>query len=110
MENECKKYAISINNEMLEYYNGNVTNEDGEQASIWDYIAENALDVEYTLDSNKRLIGVCVYVTLGGPTCWIDTRRNTVTCHWGSDSAEVYIDNDLSDEITSIYDDGTFSN
>lgn len=109
MYNECKEYAMSIANELSAYYSGEKLTEDNEQASLYDYVAENALDVEYTLDSSKRLIGVCIYVTLGGPTCWIDTRRNTVTCHWGSDSAEVYIDNDLSDELTECYNDGTFS-
>ena len=63
--NECTEYARSIANDLCNLYDGETVDE---CESLYDYIAD-VLDVEYTLDSGKHLIGVNLYVTLGGPTC-----------------------------------------
>jgi predicted RNA-binding Zn-ribbon protein involved in translation (DUF1610 family) len=39
------------------------------------WVMEDVLDIEYTLDGQKRLIGVVLYLGLDCPTIWIDTRR-----------------------------------
>ena len=64
MKNECTKYAESIRNDLNKLFDGETVDE---CESLIDYLGENALDIEYTLNSQKELIGVRIYVTLGGP-------------------------------------------
>ena len=102
MKNECTKYAESIRNDLKKLFDGETVDE---CESLIDYLCENALDVEYTLDSNKRLIGVRIYVTLGGPTCWIDTRGGEVVCAWGSDRESAWLASEVCEEINSYFED-----
>ena len=100
MGNECREYAKHAAEEIEAYYNG-TTNEDGEEVSPYDYVAD-ALYYEVVLTSQKTVKAVRLYVTLGGPTCWIDTEEHSVICHWGTDQAECSIDWDLCDELGEI--------
>lgn len=100
MYNECRKYAKHIAEEIETYYNG-TTNEDGEEVSLYDYFVD-ALDYEVILTSQKTVKSVRLYVTLGGPTCCVDTEEHAVVCHWGADKAEYPIDWDLCDELEEI--------
>ena len=100
MKNECREYAKRVAEEIEAYYNGTI-NEDGEEVSLYDYVAD-ALDYEVVLTSQKTVKAVRLYVTLGGPTCWIDTEEHAVICHWGTDQAECSIDGDLCDELEEI--------
>ena len=100
MYNECREYAKYVAEEIETYYNGTV-NEDGEEVSLYDYFAD-VLDYEAILTSQKTVKSVRIYVTLGGPTCWIDTEEHAVICHWGADQAEYPIDWDLCDELEEI--------
>ena len=77
MNNECREYAKRIAEEAEAYYNG-TTNEDGEKVSLYDYFAD-ALDYEVILTSRKTVKAVRLYITLGGPTCWIDTEAVSYT-------------------------------
>ena len=58
-----------------------------------------------TLNSQRELIGVRVYVTLGGPTCWIDTRNGEVVCAWGTDRESAWLASEVCDEINSYFED-----
>ena len=100
MKNKCREYAKHVAEEIKAYYNG-TTNEDGEEASLYDYVAD-ALDYEVVLTSQKTVKAVRLYVTLGGPTCWIDTEEHAVICHWSTDQAECAIDWDLCNELEEI--------
>ena len=100
MKNECREYAKHVAEEIEAYYNG-TTNENGEEVSLYDYVAD-ALDYEVVLTSQKTVKAVRLYVTLGGPTCWIDTEEHAVICHWGTDQAEYPIDWDLCNELEEI--------
>ena len=107
MKNECKEYAQNIANELKALYNMDddereKLEEDGEPSDIYGYIAD-ALDVEYTLDSNRELIGVRLYVTLGGPTAWIDTRNGEAVCAWGGDKESAWIPSEICDEINEYF-------
>ena len=99
MKNECREYAEMIRNDINSLYEGKIVDE---CESLFDYVAE-ALDVEYTLNSQRELIGVRVYVTLGGPTCWIDTRNGEVACAWGTDKESVWLASEVCDEINSYF-------
>ena len=96
MYKECREYAKHVAEEIESYYN-----DGGEEISMYDYVAD-ALDYEVILTSQKTVKSVRVYVTLGGPTCWIDTEEHAVVCHWGADQAEYPIDWDLCDELEEI--------
>lgn len=97
---ECRDYAQNIADELRSLYNGEAV-EDNE--SLADYLCDRVLDIEYTLDSRKELIGVTLYVTLGGPTAYIDTRRNEVVCSWGNGSASIPYDSDISEYINDYF-------
>ncbi len=67
---------------------GAEVDQDGaDQVSMYDYI-DDVLDVEYTIDSQREYIGARMYVTLGGPTVYIDTRDQMVRLCWGGERAE----------------------
>jgi len=58
-----------------------------------DYIAEQ-LAIEYTVDARGEFLGATILVTTGGPGISIDTRRDTVTGSWGTDTVSMhYADN-----------------
>lgn len=97
MYKECLGYAKNVAEELEAYYNGTAN----EGVSMYDYFV-NALDYEVILTSQKTVKSVRLYVTLGGPTCWIDTEERAVICHWGAGQAKYVIDWDLCDELEEI--------
>lgn len=71
-------------------------------SDLYEYF-EDCLDVEYTIDSRGNYLGVCVWICVGGPGIWIDTRDRAVKLAWGSDRAEAYITSDVVDAIDYIF-------
>lgn len=100
MNKECKEYAKRVAEEIEAIYNG-TTEEDGEKMSLYDYVAD-ALDFSAIVSSQKTIQSIRLYVTLGGPTCYVDTELHSVVCAWGGDRAEYALDWDACDEIESI--------
>lgn len=100
MKKECREYAQHIAEEIEAIYNG-TTEEDGEKMCLYDYVAD-ALDFEVILTSMKTVKSIRLYVTLGGPTCYVDTELHAVVCAWGGDRAEYALDWDACDELESI--------
>ena len=49
-----------------------------------DYIAD-VLDIEYTVNHKGEYLGARILVAFGGPTIWVDTRRQTVEGAWWGD-------------------------
>ena len=103
MEKECRKYAQRVAEEIEAIYNGTTEeeNDDGEKISLYDYAAD-ALDFEVILTSMKTVKSIRLYVTLGGPTCYVDTELPAVVCAWGGDREEYPLDWDACDELESI--------
>lgn len=103
MKKECREYAQSVAEEIEAIYNGTTEeeNDDGEKMSLYDYVAD-ALDFEVVLTSMKTVKSVRLYVTLGGPTCYVDTELHAVVCVWGVDRAEYALDWGVCDELESI--------
>ena len=99
MEKECREYAKRVAAEIEAIYNG--TTDDGERMSLYDYVAD-ALDFEVILTSMKTVKSVRLYVTLGGPTCYVDTELHAVVCAWGGDRAEYALDWDACDGLENI--------
>ena len=102
MNNELRDYLENIYTELNAIYEGKATNDDGEQATMYDYF-EDPLDFEYTIASNGEYLGVRVYVTLGGPNVWIDTRRGEIGGAWGTDRADRWLPREICDEIDEVF-------
>ena len=103
MEKECRKYAQRVAAEIEAIYNGTTEeeNDDGEKMSLYDYVSD-ALDFEVILTSMKTVKSIRLYITLGGPTCYVDTELHAVVCAWGVDRAEYALGWDACDELESI--------
>ena len=71
-------------------------------SNLYEYF-EDCLDIEYTVDSRGDYLGVCVWIAVGGPGIWVDTRDRAVKLAWGSDRAEAYITSDVVDAIDAIF-------
>ena len=76
--------------------------EDAGASNLNEYF-EDCLDIEYTIDSRGDYLGVCVWICIGGPGIWVDTRERAVKLAWGSDRAEAYITSDVVDAIDGIF-------
>lgn len=107
-DNELRKYCDGIRADLEKLYNAEWTNEEreerensGEACDLYEYLAD-ALDIEYTVDSRGRYIASRIYVALGGPNAWIDTREECVNGAWGSDREESYIGPEISGAIDEI--------
>lgn len=103
MKKECREYAKSIVEEVEAIYNGTteLENNDNEKMSLYDYVAD-ALDYSAIVSSTKTVESVRLYVTLGGPTCYIDTELHAIVCAWGGEREEYPLDWDACDELESI--------
>ena len=90
MSEELKNHVQSIadnltNPPMNEWNEGRDIESEGE-FSAFDYL-QDALDIEYIVNSKKEYLGARVLVAFGGPNIWINTRTKTVEGYWWSDSA-----------------------
>ena len=72
--------------------------DDWEQLGVYDYM-EDVLDYDFRIDSQREFSGIRVFVTLGGPSCWIDTERRAVELRWGGESACYGL---LSDTVDAV--------
>ena len=101
-KNEAMRYAESIRDDINRLYNGEPV--DGCE-DLTDYVFE-ALEVEYALNTRRELVGVKVFVTLGGPTCWVDTRTGAVECRWGLSHGCAVLGEGVADAILEIFREG----
>ena len=53
-----------------------------------EFIDSYTLDANYVIDGRGNLRGAWLYMTLGGPTVWVDTMRGVVRGTWGTDEFE----------------------
>lgn len=91
---ENRRYLESLSQDLKDAYNN---------GNMIDYVGDNVLDVEYIINSSRELIGVKLYITLGGPTIWIDTENCTLNISWACESDTIGIYSDICDEITEIF-------
>ena len=81
LKNHVRFIADSITDETA--LNGGT---EDEPLSAFDYL-QDALDIEYIVNSKKEYLGARVLVAFGGPNIWINTRTKTVEGYWWGDSA-----------------------
>lgn len=100
--NENLDMLYRIREELEEIYQGKAKTEDGETATFYDYF-EDVLDFEYTVNSRREFVGVKVWITLGGPNIWLDTRSQEICLAWGSDREAVWLPSEFCQEIDYIF-------
>ena len=71
-------------------------------SNLYEYF-DDCFDIEYTIDGSGDYRGVCVWIAVGGPGIWVDTRDRVVKLAWGSDRAEWGIKSDTAEEIDEIF-------
>ena len=70
-----------------------------EPLSLYDYLESEVLDITWIINSDRTFHSARFYVTLGGPSCWIDTEHNTVELRWGGESACYGLLSDTADAV-----------
>lgn len=71
-----------------------------EYRGLYDFINE-ALDIEVTYSLSGDYRGAKLYMTVGGPTIWIDTQTGSVEGRWATDSCSKWVDSDAIDELNN---------
>lgn len=97
---ENKEYLQGIRDELEQIYKGEATSEEKESKSFYDYICDDVLDYDFTLNSQKELTGVRLWVTIGGPNVWIDTNDNEIKLAWGTDRESLWLPSEIAQELT----------
>lgn len=69
-----------------------------EYRGIQDFINET-LDIEVTCGLSGDYRGAKLYMTVGGPTIWVDTQTGFVEGRWSTDSYSKWVDSDAIDEL-----------
>ena len=99
--NENREYCKRIADEIEAYAAGQITNDEGEEMNLYDWMAE-ALDMEYIITSQRDYKACRIWVTLGGPNVWVDTEEKAVKLAWGTDRETYPLSWDTCDELDSI--------
>lgn len=53
-----------------------------EDSTTFHILHDDALDIEFTINSKGQYLGAEVLVSFGGPTIWVDTRHSVVRGSW----------------------------
>ena len=96
------EYCKRIAEELEQYINGEISNDEGETLSLYDYFSD-ILDFDFIINSRLEYSAVKIYVALGGPTVWIDTYSRSVELRWGNEEASYYLTSDIIDEINDYW-------
>lgn len=96
------EYVSRVAQEIEQYYNGEIKDESGEELNLYDYFSD-VLEVNYIINGDLSYKGVKVYITLGGPTVWIDTCTGTIELRWANESATYYLDGEIIEAIDEIW-------
>lgn len=106
---ELKRMCENIREELEQLYNNEWSDEereqreeDGEPCDMGEYF-NDCLDVEYTISSRGEYLGASVWVTIGGPSIWIDTRDNEIKGRWGSDAVDIRLPSEIANEIDNVF-------
>jgi len=70
----------------------------GEELTAYDYL-QDALEIRYTVNSQRQYLGARILVGYGGPNVWIDTNTYALEVHWGSSSAKRYLSSQFIDAL-----------
>lgn len=101
---DVKAHIQEIANRLSTGFSDDDVNSEGEPLSAFDYL-QDALDIEYVVNSKAEYLGARVLVAFGGPNIWVNTRTNTVEGYWWGDSATAsFSDNvGLDDALSELW-------
>jgi hypothetical protein len=104
MSNDLKNHVQSIADTLSNGFADAELNYEDEPMSALDYL-QDALDIEYIVNSKGEYLGARVLVAFGGPNIWVNTRTSTVEGAWWSDRAEAsFTDNiGLDDALSELW-------
>ncbi len=75
-----------------------------EQVSFYDYF-ENALDIDYIVNSSKEYKACRIMIAFGGPNIYVNTWDRQVELHWWTEHASFYLSNDACTAIDEYAED-----
>lgn len=97
------EYVSRIAEELEQYYSGEIVDEEtGEELSLYDYFSD-VLEINYIVNGDLTYSGAKIYITLGGPTVWIDTCTGTIELRWANENATYYLYSEIVDAIDEIW-------
>lgn len=101
---ELKQMAKSVADKLNAIGDGNNPYEDPSYGYTWGedgrtadgtdmapidvFMMDEVLELRFIVDSHAEYSGALIYVTIGGPTIWVDTRAHAVKGTWGTATAE----------------------
>lgn len=96
--------ADNLTNPPAEWNDGRDIESEGE-FSAFDYL-QDALDIEYIVNSKREYLGARVLVAFGGPNIWVDTKRGIVEgAWWGSHASATFKDGlGLDEALETLWD------
>ena len=84
LRRQCASIAESIETGVFEFS----SSEDNQELSACDWL-EDALDIQYLVNSDGSYRHARILVAFGGPNIWVDTRTRTVEGRWWGNSVDV---------------------
>lgn len=83
---------------------GDELNIDNQPLDGLDYL-QDALDIEYIVNSKREYLGARVLVAFGGPNIWINTRTKLVEGYWWGEYAKASFDDGigLDDALQTLW-------
>lgn len=94
LQNHVQSIADNLTSPPWDEWNeGRDTDSEGD-FSAFDYL-QDALDIEYIVNSKGEYLGARVLVAYGGPNIWVNTRTGTVEGAWWSDKASASFQDNL---------------
>ena len=87
IKNHVQSIADNLTNPPWDEWNEDRDIENEGEFSAFDYL-QDALDIEYIVNSKREFLGARVLVAFGGPNIWINTRTNRVEGAWWADRAD----------------------
>lgn len=63
----------------------------------------DCVDVEITYDLNRHFLGCKIYLSVGGPTIWLNTRTSILRGTWGTQEYGRGVDPVICKQINDFY-------
>ena len=84
LRDHCEEIAKQIRTGAYDFE----PNEDDTEPNAYHYL-QDALDIEYVVNSKGEYLGARILVAFGGPNIWINTRTGEVEGYWWSNSCRI---------------------
>ena len=103
-ETRLQDHVQEIARRLTEGFDSADLNGDGEELTAFDYL-QDALDIEYIVNSKREYLGARVLVAFGGPNIWINTRTKKVEGYWWNELASASFDDGigLDDALETLW-------